>query len=208
LAHKKESILADLSQPEPVVMETPSFTATVQAIVVPQQPTSATTSIQTDTVAKLVEDFKELKLFVIQGQNARAKSPQYDRPTAQRSVQFVTCHSCGKRGHYKLDCLDNVQGRPQNNNNSNIASSSKSAEINLLEFTRSRTLETGPKVMMAKRPNTTQEPEPPVQQHRKSKSKRDEGPSMSSRTKRTRRKIGNEDLLLSQGQQEFPLYQI
>jgi hypothetical protein len=82
LAHKKESILADLSQPKPVVMETPSFTATVQATVAPQQPTSATTSIQMDTVAKLMEDFKELKLLVIQGQNARAKSPQYDRPTA------------------------------------------------------------------------------------------------------------------------------
>jgi hypothetical protein len=66
LAHKKETILADLSQPGPVVLETPSFTTTMQATVTPQQSTSVTTSSQTDTVTKHVEEFKELKLFVIQ----------------------------------------------------------------------------------------------------------------------------------------------
>jgi hypothetical protein len=170
----------------------------VQATVTPQQPTSVAMSSQTDTVAKLVEEFKELKLFVIQGQNARAKSPQSDRPMAQRSVQFVTCHGCGKRGHYKSDCLDNVQGRPQSNSNLNIASSSKSAKVNLLELTRSRTIESEPEVMVAKKPSSIQDPEPPIREHHKrSKSRRDEGPSASVWIKQTRRKIGNEDLLLS-----------
>jgi hypothetical protein len=106
-----------------MVLENPSFTTIVQATVTPQQSISITTSSQTNTVAKLVEEFKELKLFVIQGQNTRAKSPQSDRPTTQRSIQFVTCHGCGKRGHYKSDCLDNVQGRSQSNNNSNNGAS-------------------------------------------------------------------------------------
>ena len=95
-----------------MVLEIPSFTTIVQATVTPQQSISVTTRSQTNIVAKLVEEFKELKLFVIQGQNARAKSPQSDRPTIQRSVQFITCHGCGKCGHYESNCQNNVQGRP------------------------------------------------------------------------------------------------
>jgi hypothetical protein len=84
-----------------------------------------------------------------------------------------------------------------------MASSSKSVEVNLLEFTRSRTLESEPKVMVTKRPSTGQDPEPPIREcHNRSKSRQDEGPSASVRT---RRRIGNEDLLLSRGQQEYSI---
>jgi hypothetical protein len=65
LAQKKETILADLSQLEPLVVETPSFTTTVQATVIPQRPMGMTSSSQMDALTKLVEKFKELKLFVI-----------------------------------------------------------------------------------------------------------------------------------------------
>jgi hypothetical protein len=52
--------------------------------------------------------------------------------------------------------------------------------------------------MVAKKPSSIQDPEPPIREHHKrSKSRRDEGPSASVWIKQTRRKIGNEDLLLS-----------
>jgi hypothetical protein len=54
-----------LSQLEPLVFETPSFTTTVQATVIPQRPMGMTSSSQMDALTKLVEKFKELKLFVI-----------------------------------------------------------------------------------------------------------------------------------------------
>jgi hypothetical protein len=87
-----------------------------------------------------------------------------------------------------------------------MASSSKSAKANLLEFTKSRTLESEPEVIVTKRPSTGQDPERPIQEHHKRrKSRRDEGPSALVRAKQTRRRIGNEDLLLNQGQQEYSI---
>jgi hypothetical protein len=206
LAQKKETILADLAQPEPLVVETPSFTATVQATVIPQHPSSTTSSSQTNTVAKLVEEFKELKLFVIQGQNARAKSPQPKRPPMQRSVQFVTCHGCGKRGHYKSDCPDNDRGKTSGAGGVASTSGTKPVEVNLLEFSHSCTEEDEPEIMMVKRAHLALDTEPPGKEHHKRrKSMQNEGPSTSERTKKTRRKIGNEDLLLSRGQVEYSI---
>jgi hypothetical protein len=49
-------------------------------------------------IAKMIEEMKDLKLYLFQGQNSRAKSPvanNYENRTQyNRSVQFVTCHNC------------------------------------------------------------------------------------------------------------------
>lgn len=49
----------------------------------------------------------------MQGQNAERKSPIPERNTSQRTVQFVTCHGCGKRGHYKTEYPEANQVRPR-----------------------------------------------------------------------------------------------
>jgi hypothetical protein len=63
-----------------------------------------------------------------------------------------------------------------------------------------------PEVMMAKRANPIQDLEPPMQEHHKRrKSRPDEGPSMRECTKKTMRRIGNNDLLLSRDQPEYSI---
>jgi hypothetical protein len=178
----------------------------VQTTLNPQQTTGVVASSQTDMVTKLAKEFKELKLFVIQGQNARAKSPVSDRPPAQRSIQFVTCHGCGKRGHYKSDCPDIDRGRSNFASNTTSSSRTKQAEVNLLELSQTRTKEEEPQVMMAKRSTSTPDIDLPARESHKSKKyKHGEGPSKENRTKRIRRRIGNEDLLLSRGQGDYSI---
>jgi hypothetical protein len=58
-----------------------------------------------EAVSKLVDEFHSLRLFLVQDQQARNKSPIPKRPIAQKLVQFVTCHGCGKKpgchfGHF------------------------------------------------------------------------------------------------------------
>jgi hypothetical protein len=129
-----------------------------------------------------------------------------DRPFPQRTVRFVTCHNCGEIGHYRSDCPNINKNRLVTPTKGISTSGTKPAEVNLLEYSNSRIKEIELEVMVAKRAAPMQDIEPPMKEHHKrSKSRRDEGPSTREHVKKTRRKIGNEDLLISRTQQNYSI---
>ena len=204
-AQRKEANLADMAQPDVVVIATPTATPTRANIPssVPTPLVPGSTQTDNSTVTRLVEEFRDLKLFLVQGQNLRSKSPGQERPTLQRSVQFVTCHGCGKKGHYKSDCPDHVGARSVGGR----STSSELAEVNLLEFDDGRTNNPVPEVMVAKRYRPMQDIEPPMRAHHKRRKNKATDALDTSRgtEKRHWRKIGIEDMLLSKGQHDYSI---
>lgn len=96
---------------------------------------------------------KDLKLFLLQGQNNnRTKSPQHEgRTSTPRVVQFVTCHSCGLKGHYKNDCSNQEKFTA-------LTSNVKLAKVHLVQIANSATsAQEELEVMMAKQGRPTKE---------------------------------------------------
>ena len=210
-AQRKESNLADMAQPDTITVSLPPTSSPPTSTLANRPTPLVQSSTQTDhatqsTVTKLAEEFRDLKLFLVQGQNFRNKSPAQERPTPQRSVQFVTCHGCGKKGHYKSDCPHNDNIRTPNGVGA-ASSGVKLAEVNLLEFVSSRINDPTPEVMMAKRDRPVLDIEPPIRKyHKRSKGRPTDTPSTSRRTdKRPRRRIGIEDMTISRGQQDYSI---
>ena len=144
-----------------------------------------------------------MKLFLVQGQNFRNKIPAPERPTPQRSVQFITCHGCGKIGHYKSDCLE-VNNLRSTGGGGATTLGVKSAEVNLLEFVGGQIDDPIPEVMVVKRDRPMQDVEPPVRKHRRRRMI--DTPCTSKRIeKRPRRRIGIDDMLLSRTQPDYSI---
>jgi len=198
-------------QPDIVMIPISSIAATQSSTHVDRPTPLAQNSTQTNnttqsTVTKLVKEFRDLKLFLVQGQNFRNKSHAQECLVRQRSVQFVTCHGCGKKGHYKFDCPDN--GNARTLNVGGIAPSRvKLAEVNLLEFVSNRVDNPTPEVMMAKHGRPMLDIEPPIRKHHKiSKGRLSNTSHASNKTdKQSRRRIGIEDMIISKGQQDYSI---
>ena len=196
--------MTELAQLEAANLTIPSppyqVTVTTQT-----QPNNTSISVPTSkAVSKLVEEFKDLCLNLVQGQNPRTKSPLLDRLILQWLVQFVTCHGCGKKGHYKSNCPDTETYRA--NPRGASTSETKAVEVNLLKLISKGLSEERLEVMMTKRTRPTHDIEPPMRAHHKrSKGQNEEGPSHHEHVKRTRRKIGIKDLFISRGQKEYSI---
>jgi len=154
LAQKKEANLVSISQPQIITAaSTPAVTRLVQNTPVVAEAVNEIT-VKNNDISQLVSEMRDLKLFLIQGQSSsRPKNPVADnRPNTNKSVQFITCHNCGRKGHYRSDCPD-LEKIP-------TVPSGKLAEVNLLQVvpsSRVRGLE--PEVMMAKRGRPPKEAE-------------------------------------------------
>lgn len=82
----------------------------------------------------------------------------------------------------------------------------KAAEVNLLKLISKGLSEEPLEVMMTKRTRPAQDIEPPLRAHHKrSKGRNKEGPSHQERIKKTRRRIGIKDLMISRGQKEYSI---
>lgn len=199
LAQKKEANLVSISQPQIITAaSTPAVTRLVQNTPVVAQTVSGI-SVKDNDISQLVSEMRDLKLFLIQGQSSsRPKNQVADnRPVlnTNKSVQFITCHNCGRKGHYRSDCpdLEKIPTIP----------SGKLAEVNLLQVVpSSRVRELEPELMMAKRGRPSKESEA-REKHRDKRFRADGRES----TRKPRRKIGIEDLLLSRGQSEYSIMQ-
>jgi hypothetical protein len=105
-------------------------------------------------IAKMIEEMKDLKLYLLQGQSSRAKNPMTNnyknRTQYNRSVQFVTCHNCQRKGHMAKDYPEHERGKPSPSTNNIDSISVKLEEVNLLECTKAKVIEAILEVMVAK----------------------------------------------------------
>jgi len=75
------------------------------------------------------------------------------RVNTSRAVQFITCHGCGRKGHYKSDCPDQEKAP--------VTSSAKLVEVNLVQIADGPLITQDElKIMMAKRGRPSKEPVP------------------------------------------------
>jgi hypothetical protein len=102
-----------MAQLNVVVIATPAATPTRANIPssVPAPLVPGSTQTDNSTLTKFVGEFRDLKLFLVHGHNLRSKNPGQERLVLQRWVQFVMCHGCKKKKHYKSDCPDHVGAR-------------------------------------------------------------------------------------------------
>lgn len=156
-------------------------------------------------LSRLVDDMKELKLYLLQGKGAPPRNQNFGprRPTPP----YVTCHECGQKGHLSYDCPNLKHPGPLGD------TKGKSAEVSLLECTIPEILDLEREVMVTKRDRSSagidMQPELRVPQAigrpRKKPHKEVIFKSHKENITRTRRKIGISDLMLSHGQQEYSL---
>lgn len=180
-AQKNEDNVGELSAPDVVTLAVPTK-------LVEKVPVSVGTSIQSSSlrtqpeviedpaIVKLTSIMEEMKLYPIQDRQTdhRAKSPMMERSTPQRTVQFVTCHGYGVRGHYERDCPKKTKSNVPVPTTSGV----KIAEIHMLE--RMDAGKGGPahEIMMTKWDRRLADLEVDTTPYQKrAKSKKGEGPS-------------------------------
>lgn len=135
-----------------------------------------TVDVKDPAIKKLTSMMEEMKLYLIQGRQTdhRAKSPMMERSTPQRSVQFITCHGCGERGHYERDCPKKAKSNVPVSTTSGV----KIAEIHMLEHMDADNGGCEHEIMMTKRDRRLSDLEMDTSPYQKrAKSKKGEGPS-------------------------------
>jgi hypothetical protein len=149
-------------------------------------------------LSQLINDMRDLKLFMLQGQNLNHRNNVGKQKL--QTPPYVICHGCGGRGHLKYEC-------PEAGKKSSSMSDHKGkvAEVALLEFHNDKGDELEAEVMMAKRGRPSSDE---VDLHRRSRKKRLKDIEGSPRRKgawKPQRKIGMSDMGISRGQPEYNL---
>jgi hypothetical protein len=147
-------------------------------------------------LTQLVNDMKDLKLFVLQSQGIGSRGHNWD--TKRHVPPYVTCHGCGGRGHLKHECPDILKKDTTNS----AEAKGKVVEIALLECKGEDETNDRLEVMMAKYDRIMED----IVLAHQARKKRHMDPHASTSRGRChipRRKIGVSDLLLNRGQPDY-----
>jgi hypothetical protein len=202
LAQRKEDSLLCMAQPPISLLHSVGLTTTAPPVHPQHKVTTPTAAAPVQKVeadlTQLVNDMKDLKLFVLQSQGVGSRGQNWD--TKRQVPPYVTCHGCGGRGHLKHECPDILKKGTTNS----AEAKGKVVEIALLECKGEDETDDRLEVMMAKRDRIMED----IVSAHQARKKRHMDPHASisrGRCHIPRRKIGVSDLLLSRGQPDYSL---